>query len=86
MAITLHDWKTIRELRLCTAAGLLNPMEFKILLAPMVFLDQGDAGDDEEDSIADDLRQIKKNKKSSSEKEELPPAIGFHVDSEEEDD
>lgn len=83
MAIKLHDWKTIRELRLCTAAGLINPMEFKILLAPQVFLNQGEEDDDDDD---DDIPSIGKSKKGKKEIEEKTPAIGFHIDPEEDDD
>lgn len=81
MAIKLHGWKTIRELRLCTAAGLINPMEFKILLAPQVFLDQGTTEDDDDEEVT----QIKKPSSKKKEKEGAKPVVGFCPTEPEED-
>lgn len=79
--INLPDWQTIEQLRLATKDGILDAIEFKVLVCPALFINEG--GDDDE---IEGLPSLSKLKKKLKEAQEKPDAIGFKLDEVETDE
>jgi hypothetical protein len=69
---SLPGWRTIKQLRKAAQEGLLDPLQFKILIAPMVFLSTED--EDEPSSILS--KKIQEVQDAVSDRE----IIGFKQD------
>jgi hypothetical protein len=78
--INLPDWQTIEQLRLATKDGILEAVEFKVLICPTLFINE------EEDEEIDGLPSVSKLKKKLKEAQDKPDAIGFKLDDVESDE